>query len=347
MIAENTVLGNWYTAAMTPVSPGKILRGADVSALLISDLVNIRYLTGLSVSSGLVLLTKERMTLFTDARYLEVARRHAGRRFRVSDGEELALALRSVRICGVEGDAVTLSRLAIWKTKFKNTKFVRTSGIIEQFRRSKDDEELRAFRRAQRITCEILRRVPMAIRRPIRETDLAWQLEVWARELGAEGMAFPPIVAFGTHSSSPHHHPTSRMLRKGHIVQVDCGARYRGYCADQSAVFFTAQPTALERRVHEAVCAAKDAAMGAVKPGASTRSIDRIARDVLKGYGLEQYFCHALGHGVGLEIHEGVTLSTKAPDRELLKNEIITIEPGVYIPGRFGMRLEEELVVGA
>lgn len=334
-----------YASHMRPKRPSSILSAASASAFLVSDLTNIRFLTGLSMSSALLLVEPKRMTLFTDGRYREVAERNVYPGIAVLDSVAIESMMKRIRVCAIEAEGLSIERFLKWKRKFKNTKFVHTSGVIAEFRRSKDHEELTLFKRAQRITREMIRRVPSLLRRPIREVDLAWQLQVWARELGSEGMAFDPIVAFGTHTSSPHHKPGSRILKKGHIVQIDCGAKYRGYCSDQSAVFFTGKPTPLQRRVFKAVCEAKDAAIAAIKPGVSIRHLDSVARRVLQQYGYEQFFCHALGHGVGLEIHEGVTLSRKASDQKLLKGEIITIEPGVYFPGRFGMRMEEEIVV--
>ncbi len=330
---------------MRPKRPSTLLDAACAPAFLVSDLTNIRFLTGLQMSSALLLVEPKRMTLFTDSRYREVAERNVYSGIVVSDSAAIESMMKRIRICAIEEEGLSIERFRKWKRKFKNTKFVHTSGIVAQFRRSKDSEEIARFQKAQRITREMIRRVPSLLKRPIREIDLAWQLQVWARELGADGMAFDPIVAFGTNTSSPHHKPGSRLLKKGHIVQIDCGAKVRGYCADQSAVFFTGKPTPLQKRVFQAVCEAKDAAIAAIKPGVSVRSLDTIAREVLGKYGYEKFFCHALGHGVGLDIHEGVTLSQKAPDQKLLKGEIITIEPGVYFPGRFGMRVEEEIVV--
>ncbi|MDP6561596.1 MAG: M24 family metallopeptidase, partial [Candidatus Peribacteraceae bacterium] len=142
-----------------------------------------------------------------------------------------------------------------------------------------------------------------------------------------------------------HHHPTSRKLKKGHIVQIDVGAKVNGYCADQSKIFFTAKKTPLQKKVYSALDRAKSESIKAIKPGVTNHKLDQIARSILKKEGLEQYFTHSLGHGVGLDIHEGASLSQKAKKTKLLKNEIITIEPGVYIPGKFGMRLEDEVIV--
>jgi Xaa-Pro aminopeptidase len=314
---------------MRPKRSTAILTEADAPAMIISNLTNIRFLTGLQMSAALLLIDGKRITLFTDGRYLEIAADTVNRGIAVRDAAELDAAMSKIPVCAIEDEELSVDRFRRWKTKFNNTKFVHTSGVIAEFRRSKDSEEQAKFRKAQRITREMIRRVPALLRRPIREIDLAWQLQVWAKELGADGMAFDPIVAFGTHTSLPHHKPTNRLLKKGHIVQIDCGARYRGYCADQSAVFFTAKPTPLQQNVYQAVCAAKDAAIAAITSGVSVRHLDAIAREVLRKYGYETFFCHALGHGLGLDIHEGVTLSQKAPDQKLLKGEIITIEPGI------------------
>lgn len=297
------------------------------------------------MSAGLLLLTPRHSVLFADGRYTEIARRTAYHGVEVRDFRDYPKFLAKLRVCCCEGDVVTLAQFGSWKGKFKNTKFVQKVGVIEEFRRSKDAEEQKKFRRAQRITRAMLARVPRSLRQGISEKRFAHVLAGWACELGADGLSFEPIVAFGTHSSRPHHRPTDRRLRKGQIVQVDAGARYGGYCADQSAVFFTGTPTKEQRRTYEAVERAKEAAKRLIAPGVSTHTLDSAAREVLSQYGLEEYFVHSLGHGVGLEIHEGVTLSARAPERRLLQGEIITIEPGVYREGKFGIRLEEEVIV--
>ena len=330
---------------MKPRSPATILRQADSKAIIITDLVNIRYLTGVNISYGILLVTSRAYHLFLDDRYMEEAAGASGGSVRIHKIETLEKFLMECRECGFESDKVTVEKYRKWKGKYKNTKFVRRKGVIEEFRRQKDDRELKRFRRAQRITGELLRRVPAALRSYPTEKSLAWRLENWARELGADGLAFEPIVAFGNHTSHPHHHVTDRKLKKGHIVQIDVGARYKGYCSDRSEVFFTAQPTSLQQKVLCAVEEAKEVALEKVRAVVTTHALDRAARKILKKHGFEKYFTHALGHGVGLEIHEGVSLSQKVPCKKILKNEIITIEPGVYLPGKFGIRLEEEVVV--
>lgn len=331
---------------MHPSSSLALLRGARLSAFLVTDLMAIRYLTGVEVSAGALLVLPRGYRLFVDGRYGEAAARSIRSGVRLCEREDLPAFLHKLRRCGCESETVTLAQWGRWKRQFKNTKFVQYSGIVGWFRRSKDPEERAAFRRAQRITRTMLRRIPPLLRAGITERMIVWKLTEWAQQLGADGLAFDPIVAFGSHTSRPHHRATERQLKRGDLVQIDVGARFRGYCADQSAVFFTGKPTELQAKVFAAVRDAQKAAVDCVAAGVSTHEPDRIARRILQERGFEQYFVHSLGHGVGLEIHEGVTLSQKRPAETLLKHEIITIEPGVYLPGKFGMRLECEVIVG-
>lgn len=330
---------------MRPQSPSELLTQAGTPAFLVTNLVNLYYLTGLELSAGAVLVTARRMTLFTDARYSEAATKSARPGMLVRDMAALPSALKILPLCGCESETVTLSQYRNWKRKYPNTKFVQARGVIEAFRRQKDEQELRFFRRAQRITNEMMRRVPSQLRTSITERKLAWQLRSWAVELGAEDLSFPAIVAFGTHTSRPHHAPTDRKLTKGMLVQIDVGARYKGYCADQSEVFFTASPSAQQERVYQALCTARDAAIVLAKAGTSTHALDQAARAVLAKAGIEEAFTHSLGHGVGLEIHEGVSLTQRQPATALMPGEIITIEPGAYFPGKWGMRVETEVII--
>lgn len=330
---------------MKLATPNTILQQAKTQAFLVSSLVNIRYLTGLDLSAGFVLILPRSIKLFVDGRYSEVAKSQCRKGIVVLPYEDVAKSLKNVKECGFESETMTVKELRIMKRKIKNTKFVQRVGVIEYFRRAKQPEEIRSFQKAQKMTQEVMKKIPRALKLGITEKRLAWDIECWMRELGADGVSFEPIVAFGRNSSRPHHHPTDRKLTKGDIVQIDCGAKYQGYCADQSAVFFTAKPTKEQQKVYDAVKKAKELAMKAVKVGVPVGDLDAIARESLQEDGYEQYFTHSLGHGVGLEIHEGVTLSSRAPKTKLLKNEIITIEPGVYIPGKFGIRLEEEVIV--
>lgn len=326
-------------------SSSDLLYAADVPALLLSNLTNIRYLTGVEVSTGFLLVQKKGYKLFVDSRYREMAEKHVLKTIQVCSLNTFKKHFTRIRQCGFEADTVTVSRLAQWKRKFKNTKFVQKRGVVEEFRRSKESDELRRIRKANTITTDILKIIPRALKEGITERDLAWKIRSCAQKRGADGMAFETIVAFGTHTSRPHHQPTDRKLFKGNLVQIDLGARYKGYCADQSAVFFTGKPTKKQQHVYDVLYQAKESAKKAVRCGVFVRELDEVACAILREYRLEEYFTHALGHGLGLDIHEGVTISANALNHKLLKNEVITIEPGVYFSGKWGMRLEETIIV--
>lgn len=312
--------------------------------LLVTDRTNIRYLAGIDMSAGVILLRKTGATLFADDRYIERAR-SVCRGMAVRHIGELPGVLHGIRRCGFEAEHVTVARREAWKKKFPRTRLVPCNDVIERRRRRKRPEEIRALRRAGRITEDLLRQIPAALRARPTERELAWKLQCWARERGADAIAFDPIVAFGKHTSRPHHHPADRRLQRGDLVQIDVGARYGGYCADRSEVYFTGVPTAEQSKAHAALKEALAAAKAAAKAGALNRALDRLARRVLRRHGFEEEFCHALGHGVGLSVHEGITLSSKAPLTKLLRGEVIAIEPGLYFSGKFGMRLEEMVYV--
>lgn len=315
--------------------------------MLISNPVNIRYLTGLNLSRGFVVVTPRAYTLFANDLYREGATRNASEGVRVRGDRDLERVMAKLPICGFEEGHVTVAQQRHWKTKFSETKLVRTAGAVEEFRRTKDDAELKLIRRAHRITQEILRRVPAALRVGITERGLAWKIETWAHDLGADGLAFPPCVSFGSHTSRPHHEATTRALQKGHVVMVDVGAMYKGYCADRCQMYFTEDPTDVQARALKAVQTALDTVLDAVKPGASTKALDQLVRDVLAEHDYETHeiMPHALGHGVGLEVHDPTVLSPRAEDRKLQAGEVIALEPALYFQGKFGIRLEEMVIV--
>lgn len=321
-----------------------LLRKRKVPVLLVTTPANILYLTGVDVSEGLLLVQQRRATLFVDSRYIERARGMRSAALKVFDRAEFGRIFPAMKRCGYEEQHVTAGGLRKWKALFKNTKFIHTSGLVEGLRRNKDSSEIIRVKRALAITDDVLLHLPEQLKPGITEKQLAGRILLMMLERGADGMAFDPIVAFGSNSSVPHHHTGDRALRKRDIVQIDIGARYKGYCSDRSEVYFVGEPTAEQRRVYDAVLAAKIVGRGLVRAGASCADIDRAAKAVLRKHGLARYFTHSLGHGLGLDIHEGVSLSSRSAD-SLLAHEVVTIEPGVYIAGKFGIRLEDTVFV--
>lgn len=324
----------------------KRLRELPVSAILISNLTNIRYLTGVDVSSGLLLVGPRRTVLFVDSRYTEVASSRAESRFTVAPPTDLTMQISPFPKIGYEADDVTVARLQRWKTQFKNKKLVQTNGLVEGLRRIKDTNDLETLTAACTLTKKALSRIPSMLRYGMTERQLALELFVYCMKNGAERMAFETIVGFGENTSKPHHKPTSRKLKKGDIVQIDMGAMIDGYCSDYSRVYFTGQPTPVQVKAYSALKEAKKSAEKLLKVGVLNTALDAEARRVLKLHGYDKEFSHSLGHGVGMDIHEGTTLSMKAPPTKLLKNEVVTIEPGLYFAGKWGMRLEDTRIVG-
>ena len=334
------------TASKRP-NPSLLLKKASCRAFLVTDPKNILYLTGLSVSAGCVLVSRAKYSLFVDGRYFEAAKKIEERGLSVLPLEELGKTLREIGTVGIESRNVTLERMSFWKRKYKNTKFVQTSGVVEQFRRVKFPDERAHIERASAITRAVLGGMPRLLSTGITEKELAWRIEVECKKRGGEGMAFDTIVGFGEHTAIPHHHPTDRTLRKGDLVQIDMGAKFGGYCSDFSRVYFTEEPTEAQQKALTALEQACAAAMKILKSGVTNRALDLAARKVLKTHGYDKEFSHALGHGVGLDIHEGVTLSSRAELQKIKKNEVVTIEPGLYFPGKWGMRIEETIVVSS
>ncbi len=331
----------------SPVSPSKILTLTKTPAFLVTNLVNILYLTGVRVSAGVVLVVKGKILLFVDSRYSEIASSTAYTGIIVRSIGDFSSIIRSIRKCAFEASDVTVARLERWKKQYKNTKFVQTLDLLEGFRREKKDYEINKILAACSRTKKVLKRIPSILKIGISEGSLAHTIEEISRKFGGEGMAFETIVAFGEHSSRPHHRPTDRKLMPNDIVQIDIGVKCQGYCSDFSRVYFVSPPDSQKKKALRALKEAVSFCSKISKPGLSVRVLDIVARKILRKHGFtDTDFCHALGHGVGLDIHEGVTISSKTKrEVRLKKNEVITIEPGLYFPGKWGMRWEDTIVV--
>ncbi len=322
-----------------------ILRSAAAPALLVTDLLNIRYLSGIPLSAGCILISSEGYRLFVDQRYREAARGLESPTFFVSDISDLDKKMGPLKKIALEADSMTLSAFHALQSRYKNKKFVHTSKLIQGLRRSKTPSEVLRIESACKISKKVLRDLPTFLRSGISEQALARCIHMECLRHGADGMAFDTIVAFGEHTARPHHRPTDRRLLKGDLIQIDMGAMVAGYASDYSRVYKFGMMNAEEKKVKRALEEAKKKAESMIRPSVTNHTLDRAARTVLKEHGYSKEFPHALGHGLGLEIHEGITLSSKAPRMALLRNEVITIEPGLYFEGRFGMRIEDTIVV--
>ena len=321
------------------------LRRAKAPVLLVTNLINIRYITGLSLSAGAMLLTRKGFFLFADDRYIELASQKAPGHISVKQAQEFSPMLKKCRKVAFEAASVTVEEISKWKAKYKSTKFVQSGGVIEEARRAKSAGELIKIKRACSIAKAVLARIPSMLRSGMSEKELAWQIENECRKRGADAMSFETIVGFGANTARPHHHPTDTKFKKGDLVQIDMGCVVDGYMSDFSRVYFTGATTPKQKKVLRALKEAQRKAWSMLRPGITNHQLDAAARKILKSYGFDEHFTHALGHGVGLEIHEGPVLSSRYPKTKLLKNEVVTLEPGVYFPGEWGMRHEDTVVI--
>ncbi|HWO71727.1 MAG TPA: Xaa-Pro peptidase family protein [Actinomycetota bacterium] len=328
------------------------LRARGLDALLVTRLPNVRYLSGFTGSNGQVVVAADaRAVLLTDGRYEGQAAREAPDLERVvyRDRAPLPHALDAARSLGASrlGFEASLAyrEARELEERADGLEVAPVDGLVERLRWVKDEEELRALARAQELTDLAFARLPDLLREGLTERDLALELEFEVRRAGAEALAFDPIVAFGEHAAEPHHRPCDRALRRGDVVKVDLGARASGYHADTTRTVAFGEPPAELRELHALVARAQAAGLAALRAGARTGEVDAAARGTIAEAGFGERFPHGLGHGVGLEIHEGPWLRAEGAE-ELPAGAVVTVEPGVYVPGLGGVRIEDVAVVG-
>ncbi len=319
-----------------------------IDALLVTRLVNVRYLTGFTGSNGQVLVTPGGGTFFTDSRYEEQSRREVPDLRRVIT-RTLPPAL--MEACRQEG----VSRLGFetagvsFKTHeelaaLQGPELIPMGEVVEVLRWPKDEDEIALVERAQELTDDAFDRLLTKLTEGVTERQASLDLEVAMREAGAERIAFDSIVAFGESAAEPHHRPTDRRLARGDMVKLDFGCVVDGYHSDMTRTVAFGEPDPRVREIHEVVRSAQAAGIEAVGPGVTGDAADRAARAVIEQAGYGDRFGHSLGHGVGLEIHEGPGLRAGSKD-VLPTGAVVTVEPGVYLPGLGGVRIEDMVVV--
>lgn len=321
-----------------------LIETAGLDGLLVTDLVNVRYLTGFTGSNGALLLTREGELFGTDGRYTERAAAE------VPDLEPLieratvaALARRAAGRIGFESDAVTVEAHAALTT-VTGAELVRAPGLVARLRVVKDETEIAALREACRIADQALTELLPTLRPGRTEREIALDLEFRMRALGADGPSFDAIVAAGAHSAIPHHAPTDTEIKAGDLLKLDFGALVDGYHSDMTRTVVVGRGADWQRELYALVHEAQAAGCAAVEAGVPTKDVDAASRDVIVAAGHGEHFVHGLGHGVGLAIHEAPALSASSDD-VLEAGMCVTVEPGVYLPGRGGVRIEDTLVV--
>ena len=322
--------------------------GAD--AALITSPPNVRYLSGLVSSNMALLLPADGpAVLGTDSRYAEAAERDCPDvELLVERQLERALAMlaadRGYRTLAFEAQDMTVERHAALTEQAGGPQLAPLGHVVEELRMIKDEAEIELLARACAITDQAFAAVLSAIRPGCTERDIAILIERVMVDLGAEAPAFDTIVASGPNGAIPHHSPSNRVLERGDLVTVDCGARYGGYHADMTRTVALGLTVPWQLEIYELVAAAQLAGIGAAAVGADVQDVDASARDVIEAAGYGGQFQHGLGHGVGLEVHEAPILGYGRTGR--LEDRVpVTVEPGIYLPGRGGVRIEDTLVV--
>jgi Xaa-Pro aminopeptidase len=318
-----------------------------ISCLVLTKPANVTYATGFLGEDSWAVITKGGVYLLTDSRYTEQAQgecRHCKIIKRTSQMAQalgkLLKKLKSIRTVTVE-KSVSLDDFGQIRKAVK-ARVGSAANIIETLRRVKDDSEAAAIKTAASMAAKALKQTLPHIKLGVTESELAGLLDFEIRKLGGTS-SFETIVAFGPNASRPHHRPTTRKLKGKDTILIDFGAKYKGYCSDITRCFMLGNRTAFYEKVYDVVEQAQDAAIKMVKAGVEIVKVDSAAREVIRKSGLPVYG-HGTGHGLGLEIHELPFLKAESKGR-LKAGEIITIEPGVYIPGKVGVRIEDDVLV--
>lgn len=309
------------------------------------------YLSDFRGSKGYLVMHGRKGFLFTDARYHLVAKSQIPASFEIVDitkGLQKPwrefLKRHKVRKFGVEGNSITFAFFKKLRKISKGARLIDIKSSLDERRMVKKPAELYDIKFAQRITDKIFLALKKWIKSGVREKDIEWKIKVLAHEFGANDLSFVPIVAFAENSAAPHYCNTDRKLKRGDMILIDMGVKFNGYCSDMTRVLFTKRPTEEQKRVYEIVRRAQMAAIKSIKKGMIGKNIDGIARHVIKKAGFGKQFGHSLGHSVGLDIHELPNLSPKYKGK-LPAGCIVTVEPGIYLPGKFGVRIEDMVLV--
>jgi Xaa-Pro aminopeptidase len=329
---------------------------AGLHGILVTHLPDLRYLCGFSGSSAALAVTRRSARLFTDGRYTaQAAEEVSGARVQIVANSPAVNAVQwlaaqpNVEFVGFDPAWTTVAELARFRaalpSRLRRTFFsALAASLVEPLRWVKDEDELAIMIEAALIGCRLFDHILEFIRPGLAEYEIAAELEYQARRLGAEGMSFETIVASGVRSALPHGRASRAILPRRGFLTLDFGIILNGYCSDMTRTVHLGRPTAKERDSYCTVLEAQESAVASVSAGTSCGEVDEVARSVLRKAGLAEAFSHSTGHGVGLEIHESPRIGAGQATR-LVAGMVVTIEPGVYLPGEFGIRIEDMVAV--
>ncbi len=327
-----------------------VLESHRLDACLLLSLPNMRWLCGFTGTDGALLVTRDQTLFLTDSRYATQAEEQVTADRVVVYRQKLEgiadiLGETGVKRCGFEAGAMTFSQWRKLSDRLEPVcELVGLEDDLERLRAVKSADEVAGLRAVAALHREAFSAIEKMLRPGVREKDIALELELALRRLGAEEKSFDFIVASGPRGAMPHGVASDRCLQAGELVTIDFGARMAGWCSDETLTVAVGEISSELRRIYDIVLAAHDAAMEAVLPGMSLKALDAVARDLIVEAGYGDHFGHGLGHGVGLEIHEYPAVSPRA-EKCVEEGMVITIEPGIYVPGLGGCRLEDTVLV--
>lgn len=322
----------------------------QIEAVLITGEVNRRYLTGFTGSSGYVLITQQKAWLLTDFRYLTQAAEQAPGFEIVDHGASVTgtiqglLKQENLDRLGFEEEQMVFATYRTYERELKPATLVPLSGLVEELRMFKDAEELAIMKEAAELADRTFQHMLDVLKPGISEWEAALELETFMRKNGATGPSFDTIMASGERSALPHGRASERIMQANELVTMDFGALYNGYCSDITRTVALGTPSAKLREIYDIVLEAQLHTLEFLRPGMTGREADALARDVITRYGYGEQFGHSTGHGLGMEVHEAPRVS-KASDTVLKPGMVVTVEPGIYLPGIGGVRIEDDVVI--
>jgi Xaa-Pro aminopeptidase len=319
-----------------------------IDGLMFLNINNIRYLTGFTGSDAALIMSKNKAVLLVDGRYITQAKQEVVD-IEILEYRNKIKGITSVvqeldlRYIGFEADSIVVQIYNQLVRELPDEVLVPLADELKLLRAYKDEAEIFLMKKAAVISSAAISAVMAEIKPGLSEKDIALRLEIIARQSGADQVAFEPIVAFGENSALPHASPTDRKVRRGDFIIVDFGVKYQGYCSDETCTFVFQGLTEEQSNAYQLVQKAQAQAIAAVKEGVAVAEIDSCVRNIF-GVQYEKYFTHGTGHGVGLEIHEAPRIASDIPDI-LNEQMVVTIEPGLYFPGQWGIRIEDTILV--
>lgn len=331
-----------------------------VEGLSLSNPIDIYYLTGLKLSQGHLFVHRKESLLCVDGRYVEMARKETSLKVLpyTKEGQwkfSTKMPWSQMRLLGFDGHTTSYDEYVKLKRQFREMR--KKKGIstplslksiqrpVQKLREVKEEGEIRCLRESARLLWKGFQWIKKQLKPGIRECDLAYQFESYCRKMGAESLSFPPIIAFGSNSAFPHYHTGKCRLKRNEMILCDIGVYVKGYASDMTRMLFYGEVSEEVKQLYKVVREAHRAVLEQCRPGVEIGSLDARAREVMRQAGMETLFLHGLGHGVGLEIHESPRLS-REPNREKLQSGMVfTVEPGLYLPGKGGVRYEDMVVI--